>query len=458
MTNKTNQKKPVQKTTQTRKNTVESPKSAQFFSAESSRLTDFSTPIYNMGVTTLDPRLQYDEFTFPRRLDNCKMVLTEKGNVPVLHSVPCDEYGIASHDWITFGFCQSTLGQEYYSLDPMTADSELTYGIETFLDHHLHEIFGFGLGEKRQNGMHNYKFAYELQDKMGMVLYGHSSRRISIQINGTGCALARKGWEVRLYQYLTSYQKFYDPQTGFLKETGPREPKLTRVDLAYDDFEGQYITVDQADEWDDVGGFWCGGRQPKIEKIGPWKRPNGKGRTFAVGDRTSGKYARFYERGKKEGSPLSPWVRAEVEFKSKDRYIPLDILLSPSQYFLGAYPCFEWLAKQLEKDFCTPEKTKVVKKQSEISWDKAIDVLKVQFGKYIRQFAKVVEPQELINMISSDKDEVPKRLKFSHAAVMQSIRLNQHFETKPTSLEEMPLFVGKPLVNMSAYKEFVHAI
>jgi hypothetical protein len=45
-------KKTDQKTTQTRKNTVESPKSAQFFSAESSRLTDFSTPIYNMGVTT----------------------------------------------------------------------------------------------------------------------------------------------------------------------------------------------------------------------------------------------------------------------------------------------------------------------------------------------------------------------------------------------------------------------
>lgn len=44
-------KKTDQKTTQTRKNTVESPKSAQFFSAESSRLTDFSTPIYNMRVT-----------------------------------------------------------------------------------------------------------------------------------------------------------------------------------------------------------------------------------------------------------------------------------------------------------------------------------------------------------------------------------------------------------------------
>jgi phage replication initiation protein len=52
---------------------------------------------------------------------------------------------------------------------------------------------------------------------------------------------------------------------------------------------------------------------------------------------------------------------------------------------------------------------------------------------------------------------VPKRLKFSHAAVMQSIRLNQHFEPKPSSLDEMPLFVGVPMVNMSAYKEFTHA-
>ena len=43
-------KKTDQKTTQTRKNTVESPKSAQFFSAESSRLTDFSTPFITCGL------------------------------------------------------------------------------------------------------------------------------------------------------------------------------------------------------------------------------------------------------------------------------------------------------------------------------------------------------------------------------------------------------------------------
>ena len=450
----TTPKNTVQKTIKVCKNTGESTLNKYLWSAETSKLTDFSTPIYNMGVTNVDSRLKTDEFTFPRKLDNVKMILTDKGNVPVLHSVPSDEYGIASHDWITFSFCQSTLGQEYYSIDPEFVDSSLTYGIETFLDQHLYEIFGFGLLQKREKGMHNYKFAYELQDMLGMVLYGHSSKRISVQINGSGCSLARKGWQERLYKFLTSYSHSYCEETGTLNTNGVVTPKITRCDLAYDDFDGQYITVDLADEWDDIDGFWCGGRSPKIEKFGNWKRPNGKGRTLAIGDRTSGKYCRFYERGKKEGSPLSPWVRAEVEFKSKDRHIPLEILLSPSQYFLGAYPCFEWLAKQLEKDFVTPEKTQVVKKTSQIHWDSAIQILRDQYGKYIKQFAKIYEPNELFAMLSSPKDEVPKRLKFSHAAVMQSIRTKQPIKTLS---EEFPLFVGVPLLNQPQYEDFINA-
>jgi len=426
------QNKTVQKSIKTGKNTVESP----LKSLENSLV---STPIYNMGVTSVDSRLECDQFTFPRKLDNVKMILTEKGNLPVLHSVPCDEYGIASHDWITFSFDASTLGQEYSSIHPDHVEATLTYAIETFLDQHLYEIFGFGLEKKREKGMHNYKYAYELQDMMGMVLYGHSSKKISVQINGTGCALARKGWNVNLYRFLKTFAI---------------KPKLTRVDLAFDDFEGKYISVDLANYWDDHNGFWCGGREPKIEMFGSWKRPNGKGRSFCIGDRTSGKYCRFYERGKKEGSPLSPWCRAEVEFKGKDRYIPLDILLSPSQYFLGSYPCFEWLAETLEKEFCTPEKIQTVKKQAQINWDSAIQIVKDQFGKYIRQFSKIIEPNELISMLSSPKDEVPKRLKFSHAVVMQSIRLKQPIR----SHDEFPLFVGVQGLNDSTYKDFINAI
>ena len=140
---------------------------------------------------------------------------------------------------------------------------------------------------------------------------------------------------------------------------------------------------------------------------------------------------------------------------NNDRYIPFDILLEPSKYFIGSYPCFEWLAKQLDKDFITPEKTEIVKKQSQMNWDQAIEITKVQFGKYIRQFAKVFEPSELIAMLSSSKDEVPKRLKFSHAAVIQSLRINKPIKSHS---DELPLFVGVPLVNQSSYKEFIHAI
>ncbi|MDN5479591.1 MAG: hypothetical protein L0G39_21915, partial [Chryseobacterium sp.] len=193
----TKQNNTAQKNSKTRKNTVESP----LKSLENSLV---STPIYNMGVTSVDSRLECNQFTFPRKLDNVKMILTEKGNLPVLHSVPCDEYGIASHDWITFSFDASTLGQEYSSIHPDEVDSVLTYAIETYLDQHLYEIFGFGLEKKREKGMHNYKYAYELQDMMGMVLYGHSSKKISVQINGTGCALARKGWNEQLYRFLST--------------------------------------------------------------------------------------------------------------------------------------------------------------------------------------------------------------------------------------------------------------
>ena len=90
-----------------------------------------------------------------------------------------------------------------------------------------------------------------------------------------------------------------------------------------------------------------------------------------------------------------------------------------------------------------------------MNWDKAIEVTKNQFGKYIRQFAKIIEPNELINLLSSSKDVVPKRLKFSHAAVMQSIRINKPIESH---MDELPLFVGVPLVNQSAYKEFINEV
>lgn len=394
-----------------------------------------STPFYNIGVA--DTQQASESWAFPRHLDNYKLISTPQGVVPVLRCSPI-ENNIVGLDWVTFSFCQSTFGDKYVQLQPEQVELSVGDAIETWLDQILFEIFGFGIAQKRDKGMHWNKYGYDLQDNLGVVLYGHNNKRITVQINGTGCALARKGWNEQLYKFLKVQAK---------------TPKLNRVDIAFDDFESEWVSVDLANEWDTQDLFWCGGRNSEVNHLGDWKRINGKGRTLTIGNRSSSKFLRFYERGKKEGDSLSLWTRAELELKSTDRYLPLDVLLSPSTYFKGAYPALEALCNKLN-EFVAPEKCELVKKQATINVDKALEIVKHQFGKYIRQFRKFINDEDLLNIISSDKDVVPKRLNFSHAAVMAALRLDQPIQANTDNSS----FFRVPLVNQNQYKEFIHAI
>lgn len=394
-----------------------------------------STPFYNIGVA--DTQQASESWAFPRHLDNYKLISTPQGVVPVLRCSPI-ENNIVALDWVTFSFCQSTFGDKYVQLQPEQVELSIGDAIETWLDQILFEIFGFGIAQKRDKGMHWNKYGYDLQDNLGVVLYGHNNKRITVQINGTGCALARKGWNEQLYKFLKVQAK---------------TPKLNRVDIAFDDFESEWVSVDLADQWDSQEMFWCGGRNSEVNHLGDWKRINGKGRTLTIGNRSSSKFLRFYERGKKEGDSLSLWTRAELELKSTDRYLPLDVLLSPSTYFKGAYPALEALCNKLN-EFVAPEKCELVKKQATINVDKALEIVKHQFGKYIRQFRKFINDEDLLNIISSDKDVVPKRLNFSHAAVMAALRLDQPIQANTDNSS----FFRVPLVNQNQYKEFIHAI
>lgn len=77
-----------------------------------------------------------------------------------------------------------------------------------------------------------------------------------------------------------------------------KRAKLTRIDLAHDDFDGSHISVDWADEQDNDSikgtGFQNGARKPNVEHKGNWKRPNGRGRTLNIGSRESGMYVRDF--------------------------------------------------------------------------------------------------------------------------------------------------------------------
>jgi phage replication initiation protein len=120
------------------------------------------------------------------------------------------------------------------------------------------------------------------------------------------------------------------------------EAVITRCDVAHDDFEGKTINIEQARSWYLDGGFGSMGRPPKAKLVDDLG--SGKGKTFYVGNRAFGKLCRVYEKGKKEGDPNSSWNRLEVEFRSKGREIPWDIVIRPGDYLAGAYPCLWYLS------------------------------------------------------------------------------------------------------------------
>lgn len=353
-----------------------------------------STPINKMGVTKFDtqpqdadlPIFQHSLYTIPRT----HMILTNDGVKHVEYRMPA-ENEIAVIDWVNFTFGIETMGDKYWQEDEYILDTHRYTAAIDSLEADLEHIFGFTTSSCRNSGLNFYQQSYVLGEDFGFICIGGQRNTVLIMINGRGCNFAKSGWELRLYNFLV---------------TKAKRPKLTRVDIAHDDFEGKHISVDWGNMQDGLGGFQLGNRAPNIEHKGNWRRPNGKGRTLCIGSRDSGKYLRLYEKGRAEGDPNDNWQRAEVEFKSIDRVLPFDMLLAPSEFFIAAYPCFRDLAQHLQ-----PERIETISKTAQINFQTAIENLKHQYGKYINIFKEVFEPEELINLIScSDPLAYPKRL------------------------------------------------
>lgn len=252
-------------------------------------------------------------------------------------------------DWVNVTVHEST----FEIMLNCVTDKEIILGVSQSCE----SIFGFGITEIRANGANFYKNSYVLGNKFGMVCYGGQRNTVLIMLNGEGCAAARNGWERRLFDFLNHAQN----------------GRITRLDLAHDDYDGNVFTVDKVSDAYDNGQFNTGGRNPNCEMRGDWRNPNGKGRTFTVGNRTNGKFLRCYEKGKQLGDKISEWVRCEVEFKSVDRVIPFECLLYPSEYFSASYPIFQSLSVIQERIITT-------KRTVEISYERTKKWLKHQCG------------------------------------------------------------------------------
>jgi phage replication initiation protein len=219
---------------------------------------------------------------------------------------------------------------------------------------------------------------------LGLLGYGGEYQRgtIHLELNAHGCARIDDWNAVRVW--CEAYRV-----------------RITRIDLAHDDFSGQTVSVAQARVWYDEGQFTTGGRAPTarlVDDLG-----SDKGKTLYVGQRQNGKLCRVYEKGKQLGDPQSPWCRVEVEFRAKSRVIPHDVLVRASDYLAGAFPCLAYLSRHQDK-------VRTLKKSVEISYARMIDCLRTQYGPALNVMLRVEGGDPFAVLEQAMRSGTPKRL------------------------------------------------
>lgn len=231
-----------------------------------------------------------------------------------------------------------------------------------------------------RGGCFGFQHSVRFGDGAGIIAWGGKSQRdrVYFSIQGKGCALVRD-WPA-LAEWLQEHRA-----------------NLKRIDVAYDDFKGETVSIAWAVAQYRAEGFNAGGRRPQHSVHGDWLADDAseKGRTLGIGNRASGKYCRIYEKGKQLGAPDSPWTRIEVEWHGKDRVIPFDILTEPGKYLAGAYPCTAFL--NIEQS-----RIKTIANGATIVFESAVANLKQHGGKLINL---------MVDVHAGDVGEVVKRLR-----------------------------------------------
>jgi phage replication initiation protein len=226
------------------------------------------------------------------------------------------------------------------------------------LRHFLHANFGLEGWELRR-GWQGYECSARVGEvgRQALVAWGGEGQRgsVHVQLPGAVCALCRN-WDVVL--------EWFECMRA----------RLTRVDLAGDDFTGAQCSVEWAIQQHEAGGFMSGGRKPSARVMRDLDGVAGD--TAYVGRRENGKLLRVYEKGKQLGDPASAWVRCELEMRSKDRVLPFEMLLRPAEYLAGAFPCLAFFAE-------VRERVRAFRERATVSFSRMVEVARLHAGRAI---------------------------------------------------------------------------
>ena len=263
------------------------------------------------------------------------------------------------------------------------------------LSHYLEQIFGFGISACRHKSANFYEQSYALGcDKVhyGIVAIGGNKGTICVELTATGLAAAKDGWEHRLYAFANLPEV-----VGF---------RFTRVDIARDFFQGEY-TVDKALAAYHADGFTLSITKPYMRKEGmDWDNDTRRGRTLYIGTRQSSRLVRIYEKGKQFGDEESPWTRVELELRSRDLTIPVDVLLYAGDY-LTTYPAF---ANEPLLATEQPKSAEVKKRAIQSSIEHAVKYLRIQGSRAVRMLREHGKSAEQILTVFDPDAPVPDKL------------------------------------------------
>lgn len=123
--------------------------------------------------------------------------------------------------------------------------------------------------------------------------------------------------------------------------------RITRLDIAVDDFAGGAVNIDAFKELVEEGAFINRGRPPVCQFVDDMG--SGKGKTLYVGQRGY-KQLCIYEKGKQLGDPDSDYCRVELRLYNKHHIINPAALTEPGVFFAGAYEVLaDYIGGELEK-------------------------------------------------------------------------------------------------------------
>jgi len=238
--------------------------------------------------------------------------------------------------------------------------------------------------EQTGRGFLGWDQSFTLGETGGRFAYGGQKGTAFLSLSGGACA-AVKGWE---------------PLVDFLADCGAR---ITRWDGAVDDYLGDH-TVEDALAMYERRLFCLHGRPPRLKQYGNWVSPDGTGRTVQIGLRQHGKMIRIYEKGMELGAPFHPWVRWEVELHNRDREIPLDVLLQPGRFAVGAYPrALAWVQGDMSR-------IETIRRTQQISYDVMVGNAKAQYGRAVHvMLTQERSAERVVELLRTEG--IPKRLK-----------------------------------------------